>query len=158
VDPARAHLGRYQLVRALEIAMLTGSRISDLHEADTATSAFEPAYLLVDPGDSLSERIERRVQAMIDAGWIDEVRALDAHVPENAPAWKSCGYQLMRRVARGALDLSAARERIIIETRQYAKRQRTWFRHQLGDAPVTRLNPDDPDAQSIAQRWWKETA
>jgi tRNA dimethylallyltransferase len=64
----------------------------------------------------------------------------------------------MRSVSRGELDLSAARERIIIETRQYAKRQRTWFRHQLGDAPVTRVNPDDPDAQAIAQRWWKETS
>jgi len=64
----------------------------------------------------------------------------------------------MRSVARGEVDLSAARDRIIIETRQYAKRQRTWFRHQLGDAHVTRLDPDEPDAQSLAQRWWKETS
>jgi tRNA dimethylallyltransferase len=158
IDPARSHLGRYQLVRSIEIALLSGSRISQLHSEDSTTSSYSPAYLLIDPAKSLAARIEHRVQSMIDAGWLEEVRALDASVPEAAPAWKSSGYRVMRSVVRGEMDLSEARERIIIETRQYAKRQRTWFRHQLGDAPVTRLDPDDPNAQSIAQRWWKETS
>ena len=158
LDPERAHLGRYQLVRAIEIALLTGKRISELHAEDDSKPVFTASYLLVDPGPSLSERIERRVDEMIDAGWERETRSLDASVPENAPAWKASGYRVMRSVSRGELDLSVARERIIIETRQYAKRQRTWFRHQLGDAPVTRVNPDDPDAQATAQRWWKETS
>ena len=158
LDPSRAHLGRHQLIRAIEIALLAGVRISHLHAADESKPAFAPSYLLVDPGERLGRNIERRVDAMIDAGWLDEVRALDAHVPENAPAWKASGYRVMRQVARDELDLSSARERIIIETRQYAKRQRTWFRHQLGDAPVTRVDPDDPDSQSVAQRWWKESS
>lgn len=158
LDPSRAHLGRRQLVRAAETALLTGSRITELHATRSKAGALTATYLLVDPGDSLARRIEQRVGAMIDAGWLEEVRALDASVPEGAPAWNASGYRVMRSVARGETDLSAARERIIIETRQYAKRQRTWFRHQLGDAPVTRLDPDDPDAEAIAQRWWKETA
>lgn len=158
IDPARAHLGRRQLVRALEIALLAGRRISDLHASGAGVSSLTPAYLLVDPGPLLAQRIERRVDWMIETGWLEEVRALDAAVPESAPAWKSSGYLAMRSVARGELDLSAARERIIIETRQYAKRQRTWFRHQLADGHVTRLDPDDPDAGSLAQRWWKETS
>jgi tRNA dimethylallyltransferase len=158
IDPARSHLGRRQLLRAIEIALLTGYRISELHAQDESQPVHAPAYLLVDPGDALAGRIEQRVDAMIDAGWESEVRALDAHVPESAPAWNASGYRVMRMVARGDLDLSVARERIIIETRQYAKRQRTWFRHQLGDAPVTRVNPDAPDAQAVAQRWWKETS
>jgi tRNA dimethylallyltransferase len=158
LDPGRAHLGRYQLVRSIEIALMTGRRISAMHAEDQRAGAYHPTYLLVDPGMSLAGRIERRVDAMIDAGWLDEVRALDTQVSDTAPAWKASGYGVMRAVARGELELSAARERIIIETRQYAKRQRTWFRHQLGDAPVTRLNPDDPDAQAVAQRWWKETS
>jgi len=158
LDPDRAHLGRYQLIRAIEIALLTGQRISALHAADESAPSFEASYLLVDPGAALGKRIEHRVNAMIDAGWEAETHSLDGSVPENAPAWKASGYRVMRSVSRGELDLSAARERIIIETRQYAKRQRTWFRHQLGDAPVTRVNPDDPDAQAIAQRWWKETS
>lgn len=158
LDPERAHLGRYQLVRAIEIALLTGNRISELHAADDSKPVYTASYLLVDPGPPLAERIERRVDEMIDAGWETETRSLDASVPENAPAWKASGYRVMRSLSRGEVDLSVARERIIIETRQYAKRQRTWFRHQLGDAPVTRVNPDDPDAQAIAQRWWKETS
>ena len=158
IDPPRAHLGRHQLVRAIETSILTGLRISELHDSRGRTTSLAPAYLLVDPGDSLSTRIETRIDGMIDAGWLGEVRALDASVPDDAPAWKACGYQLMRSVSRGLLELSAARERIIIETRQYAKRQRTWFRHQLGDAPVTRLDPDQPDAEATLQRWWKETS
>ena len=158
IDPPRAHLGRHQLVRSIETALLTGTRITELHASRGRTTTVAPVYLLIDPAGSLPKRIERRVDEMIDSGWVDEVRALDARVAEDAPAWKASGYRVMRSVARGEMDLSAARERIIIETRQYAKRQRTWFRHQLGDAPVTRLDPDDPDAGAIAQRWWKETS
>jgi tRNA dimethylallyltransferase len=158
IDPSRAHLGRRQLVRAIEIALLTGTRISELHATSNTAASIVPAYLLVDPGQSLAQRIESRVDRMIGNGWLEEVTALDAGVPENAPAWNASGYRVMRSVARGEVDLSAARERIIIETRQYAKRQRTWFRHQLGDAHVTRLDPDSPDAESLAQRWWKETS
>jgi tRNA dimethylallyltransferase len=158
IDPARSHLGRYQLIRALEIALLTGRRISELQAESSNSSAYVATYLLVDPGTSLGDRIERRVDAMIDAGWADEVRALDSQIAPHAPAWKASGYRVMRAFARGEMDLSEARARIIIETRQYAKRQRTWFRHQLGDAPVTRVDPDDPDSDAIVQRWWKETS
>jgi tRNA dimethylallyltransferase len=54
----------------------------------------------------------------------------------------------------GEISRLHAREQIIIETRQYAKRQRTWFRHQLGDASVTTVDPDAPDAMTIVDRWW----
>jgi tRNA dimethylallyltransferase len=158
IDPARAHLGRYQLVRALIIALLTGERISSLHARPAAGPALRPAYLLVDPGAALGARIERRVDDMIDAGWLSEVASLDTQVPDGAPAWKSSGYRVMRALSRGELELSEARARIIIETRQYAKRQRTWFRHQLSDGPVTTVNPDDQDWQAVVQRWWKETS
>ena len=158
LDPDRSHLGRSQLIRAIETALLTGHRISELHESRARVSPHAPAYLIVDPGDELAVRIETRVDAMIDAGWLNEVSNLDQTVSEGAPAWKASGYGTMRRVARGELDLSSARERIIIETRQYAKRQRTWFRHQLGDAPVTRVDPSRPDWEGVDQRWWKETS
>ncbi len=158
IDPARCHLGRYQLVRALEIALLSGKRISDLQAENVQTTTLSPVYLMVDPGPRLASKIERRVDAMIASGWPDEVRILDSQLPIDAPAWKASGYRVMRAVARGQLDLSEARERIIIETRQYAKRQRTWFRHQLGDAPVTKVNPDDPDCAATVHRWWKETS
>ena len=117
-----------------------------------------PTYLIVDPVDDLAVRIENRVDAMIDAGWLNEVSNLDQTIPEDAPAWKASGYGTMRQVSRRELDLSSARARIIIETRQYAKRQRTWFRHQLGVSPVTRVDPSRPDWEGTVQRWWKETS
>lgn len=158
LDPARSHLGRSQLIRAVETAVLSGQRISDLHVSKSRTSIHAPAYLIVDPGDAIQMRIESRVDQMIDAGWLNEVSNLDRSIPDDAPAWKASGYGTMRRVARGELDLSSARERIIIETRQYAKRQRTWFRHQLGDFPVTRVDPCRSDYEVTVQRWWKETS
>jgi tRNA dimethylallyltransferase len=160
LDPARAHLGRTQLVRAIETALLSGSRISALHAEHKVATAVQPqdvraAYLIVDPGPVLGSRIETRVDRMLDAGWADEVRELQRGVPPDAPAWKSSGYAVMREHVEGRLDLSSARQRIIIETRQYAKRQRTWFRHQLPLAAVTVVNPDDSRARAVAREWWE---
>jgi tRNA dimethylallyltransferase len=162
LDPARAHLGRTQLIRAIETALLAGSRISDLHAEHTAATVLQaendrPAYLVVDPGEGLGERIESRVDAMLEQGWADEVRELIRTVPPEAPAWQASGYAVMREYVDGALDLSSARQRIIIETRQYAKRQRTWFRHQLPPAAVTLVNPDDSRSREMVRDWWETT-
>lgn len=161
LDPARAHLGRTQLTRAIETALLAGSRVSDLHAAhnsrpDRAKGAVVASYLLVDPGTVLASRIEARVDNMIESGWPEEILGLSRITSPDAPAWKASGYATMRSHVRGALDLSSARERVIIETRQYAKRQRTWFRHQLPATAVTHVNPDDSRALSIARDWWEK--
>jgi len=160
LDPERAHLGRTQLMRAIEIALLSGSRISKLHAQHKTTTTAEAdgksaMFLLVDPGSGLASRIEDRVDSMFKAGWSDEVRELLTRVPPEAPAWKASGYAVMREYVEGRLDLSSARERVIIETRQYAKRQRTWFRHQLPSPAVTVLNPQDSRARAIAREWWE---
>ncbi|MGZ3545883.1 MAG: tRNA (adenosine(37)-N6)-dimethylallyltransferase MiaA [Gemmatimonadaceae bacterium] len=162
LDPVRAHLGRTQLVRAIETALLAGSRISDLHAEHNAAIALKaetnrPAYLVVDPGEALGPRLESRVDTMLEQGWAEEVRDLMSAVPPDAPAWKASGYSVMREYVDGALDLSSARQRIIIETRQYAKRQRTWFRHQLPPAAVTVVNPDDSRSREIVRDWWERT-
>ena len=102
-------------------------------------------------GDETSNRID----AMLDAGWIDEVRALMGHVPPDAPAWNACGYREIRDVVEGRTTLDEARQAILISTRQYAKRQRTWFRHQLGaEDEVTRMDPRAADAADIAEQWF----
>jgi tRNA dimethylallyltransferase len=84
------------------------------------------------------------------------VAALDGRVPEDAPAWKATGYTVMRQLVRGRITRNAALERVIVDTRQYAKRQRTWFRHQLVGADVTLLDPTASDAAASAARWWSE--
>jgi tRNA dimethylallyltransferase len=120
LDPPRAELGRTQLLRAIEVATLGGRPISELHAAAARSARYRPRYLLVDPGDSLGTRIERRAEAMLGGAWPDEVRALDGDVPDDAPAWNATGYLAVRDMVRGEITERAARERVVIGTRQYA--------------------------------------
>ena len=157
LDPARAHLGRAQLLRAAEVALVTGERLSDWHARGSAQPPLPARWLIVDPGPALASRLDARRQQMLDAGWLDEVRRLVATVPAEAPAWNACGYREIREVVHGERGLDDALEAVRISTRQYAKRQRTWFRTQVDDVgPVTRLDPTAPDADAVAERWFSE--
>jgi tRNA dimethylallyltransferase len=153
LDPGRAHLGRTQLLRTIEISLLTGHRISDLHRSRARTSRWHARYLLVDPGPVLAQWIAARIDRMLQQGWPDEVRRLMASIPEDAPAWNATGYGVIRDLVRGERSVSQAREAIVIQTRQYAKRQRTWFRHQLPADRVTRLDPQLSDWSAAVTRW-----
>ena len=169
LDPARAHLGRTQLLRAVETALLAGTRLSDAlrcvsgpDDASTArlsnaSSSASARYLVVDPGPVLASRIVHRVHQMIADGFVQEVERLRQTIAPDAPAWSASGYRVVRDAlvaAGGARTVDAAIVRVIIETRQYAKRQRTWFRHQLPAEQVTRLDPNAPDALEQALAWW----
>ena len=137
VDPvaaARIHANdAVRIVRALEVALTTGHRLSDWQR----THGFqEPAFdalvigLAVPPAD-LARRIAGRVDAMLAGGWLDEVRALVARgYPADAPVWRTLGYADMRAVVEGRADLERARAACILATVRYAKRQRTWFRRE----------------------------
>ena len=94
------------------------------------------------------------IAEVIDAGWFDEVAQLMRTIPPDAPAWNASGYGTIRAGLEGSMTRDAVIERVIIETRQYAKRQRTWCRHQLQDGTVTQLNPNAPDALKRALAWW----
>lgn len=155
LDPARADLGRTQLLRALEIALLSGRPISYWHRTDHA-AARRVRWLVVDPGPVLQQRLAERIDAMLAAGWEEEVRRLLTRVPLDAPAWNACGYEEVAAVVRGEQSRPEAREAILVRTRQYAKRQRTWFRHQLqGLGPVTHIDPTHPEAAMRAELWWR---
>jgi tRNA dimethylallyltransferase len=154
VDPQRAHLGRTQLLRALEVHALTGEAISSWHARRKREREFVPRYLVVDRPATLRARIERRIDDMLAGGWVREVEALCATTPPAAPAWNATGYSAIREAVRGAVSLAAAREEVLVRTRQYAKRQRTWFRHQLAAASVDTVDLDAPDAMAQARRWW----
>ncbi len=172
LDPARAHLGRTQLLRAIETALLAGTRLSEAlrtgHDSDAMSEPPTPSsreastsaatrYLVVDPGPVLVERIAHRVHQMIADGFVQEVEQLRRTIDYDAPAWSASGYRVVREAldgAGGTRALNAAIERVIIETRQYAKRQRTWFRHQLPASQVTRIDPGAPNALDQALAWW----
>jgi len=156
LDPARSHLGRAQLLRAVEVALLTGEKLSDLHRTRSGSAAYTGHYLVVDPGPVLATQIATRTTAMLDSGWIDEVRRLMGELPSDAPAWNASGYGTVRQHVEGALDRSKTIEKIIIETRQYAKRQRTWFRNQLNTELVQRLVPQSPGWEDAVERWFSE--
>jgi tRNA dimethylallyltransferase len=155
LDPDRAHLGRAQLLRAIEVATLTGTAISEWHgKPGAGAAAVRARYLVVDPGVVLRDWIADRVEGMFERGWVEEVASLMQQVPEDAPAWNATGYAVIRDVARGAIDREEAVALVTIATRQYAKRQRTWFRHQIADEDVTRIDPRSEDALERAIAWW----
>jgi tRNA dimethylallyltransferase len=158
LDPARASLGRTQLLRAVEVSILTGHRVSDLHRERPTMPRWRARYLVVDPGTALHGHIAERTRMMFSAGWDEEVRALMRTVPETAPAWNASGYRTIRAMVQGLLSIHEAEERVIIETRQYAKRQRTWFRHQLVNDDVTRLDPHADGFEETLKQWWEAAA
>lgn len=155
LDPARAHLGRTQLLRAVLIALLTGVPLSAWHARSAGAPGAGARYLVVDPGASLRQRIAERVDAMFAAGWEAETAALAARVPPDAPAWNATGYATIRSLVEGVLGRDEAVARIEAGTRQYAKRQRTWIRHQLPAVSVTHLDPTRADAVARAVAWFE---
>jgi tRNA dimethylallyltransferase len=90
-------------------------------------------------------------------GWEREVETLARVVPASAPAWNGTGYRWLRALVTKECPLADALARVRIDTRQYAKRQRTWFRHQLPAARVTSIDPAAPDALERATSWWSST-
>ena len=154
LDPPRAALGRAQRERAVEMALITGRRISELHRERPRAASLTVRYLLIDPGDSLAGAIAARTDAMLSAGWLDEVRSLAQRVSQEARAWTATGYDTMRRVTTGELTPEQGRELVVVATRQYAKRQRTWFRHQLVGERVMQVDPRAPAAFERAAAWF----
>lgn len=155
LDPDIARFGPVQWRRAIEVALLTGRRLSEWQRDARAGSAPRAVrYLVLDPGAALDERIAARVDAMFAAGWVAEVRWLLGEVPAGASAWRACGYERLRDAIEAGEDPASMRDAIVRETRQYARRQRTWLRRQLAHGPVTRLDPLADDAYAVARAWW----
>ncbi|MEQ1857753.1 MAG: tRNA (adenosine(37)-N6)-dimethylallyltransferase MiaA [Longimicrobiales bacterium] len=143
LDPERAALAReggpQRLSRTLEVALLSGRPLSSWHRASPAEAEGLPGVIVVLdlPRDEIDRRIEARTRAMVDAGWVDEVRALlDAGYDADAPGMTGTGYREIAAYVRGEVSLEDAIEAVRVSTRQYARRQLTWFRHQLPDSAV----------------------
>ena len=128
-----------------------GFYVRALVTPEPGSSRYDARYLVVDPGPTLRDWIAHRTDAMLAGGWVDEVSALDNVVATDAPAWQASGYRAVRDMVHGTLSEREAREAVVIATRQYAKRQRTWFRHQLPKELTTRIDPRSPDALAILE-------
>lgn len=134
-----------RVVRALWLCRICGGAVSRARQADPPRPRVRLLLLVLDPGPALDARIARRVDAMLDAGWLAEVEKLrEAGYDGRHKAMRSLGYRQMLDVVEGRMDLEAARHAILVATRQYARRQRTYLRHQLPADIVIHLS--DPDA------------
>jgi tRNA dimethylallyltransferase len=148
-DPATARRlqpgDRSRIARALEVIEATGRSLSEWHcdGMPGLLDADHVARLFLTPERAvLNRRIDARFDAMLAGGALEEVRALFArHLDPLLPAMKAHGVPWLVRYFAGEITLSLAAEKAKQDTRHYAKRQFTWFRHQLGDWP--RAAPDD---------------
>jgi tRNA dimethylallyltransferase len=120
-----------KLIRAIEVCILTRKPISEVHRAGRKPlDGWRTLKVGLMPSrEMLYERIDARTEAMIEGGWLVEVRGLlAAGIAEDAKIFDFIGYREMLGVLRGTLTMEKARTAIQLATRHYAKRQMTWFR------------------------------
>ncbi|MCX7973164.1 MAG: tRNA (adenosine(37)-N6)-dimethylallyltransferase MiaA [Candidatus Aminicenantes bacterium] len=134
---------RIRIVRALEIYTLTGRPISEHFKK---TQPYLKDFLIVKIGlkldrEELKSKIEERVERMFARGMVEEVKQLLAKgVNPKAPPFQALGYKQVLRYLRKEISLEEAIELTKKETKQYAKRQMTWFRQMSG---ITWFNPEE---------------
>jgi len=164
--------GRQRAARAVEVALLTGRALSWWQREARETGVMRPWYIhLTLPRETLQRRIAERVDRMLAGGLVAEVeRILATGVPAAAPGLDGVGYREVVAMLQGRLTKDGLREAIVIATRQYAKRQETWFRNQLRNqtSDVGHQSPEvwmldaAPDAAELASlilaRWQRVNA
>lgn len=140
--PRAAQLHPHDLIRierAIEIHAATGvpaSRWNEEHGFQKPRMPFLVRWVRRERED-LRTRIERRAEAMLADGWIDEVQALSARgVASDTPGFCSLGYPDVLAFCRGEIDAETLRTRVVHATRQLAKRQATWFHSAPEAQPV----------------------
>jgi tRNA dimethylallyltransferase len=135
-------------LRALEVYYTTGKPISQQQ------GERPPSYPILQIGldcvtlDRLAQRIEQRTQQMFDAGLVAEVTQLCQKYGSDLPLLNTLGYQEVKRYLTGEVSLQTAKEQIVLHTRQFAKRQRTWFH---GDRQIEWFDADSP--KLVDQVW-----
>lgn len=139
-----------RIVRALEVLEATGRSLIDWQRSAAAgagllAEAEVARCVLVPDRKVLHDRINRRFAAMVEQGALEEVRRFIAlNLPADAPVYKAIGIAELARVLDGEIGLADAIVLAQARTRQFAKRQLTWFRHQMAGWP--NMDPDDREA------------
>jgi tRNA dimethylallyltransferase len=136
VDPNNAQ----RLVRILEVFEATGRPLSGYQKEREGGIGAVPVFWLQRERDVLYKRIDARVDQMIKEGWVEEVQELSQTVPLTAPAWQSLGYRELLQ-AKSVSEMAGVIEEVKKKTRNYAKRQLTWFRGQMNCSSID-MNED----------------
>ncbi len=125
-----------RITRALSVAFSSGRPLSFWQKQPAVVPAIDcPVFVLEREPSALRSVLAQRFHAMMARGWLDEVRWLHAqHLDKTHPAMRAVGYRQLLQHIRGDCSLDDAVRDGITATRRYAKRQRTWFRHQHPDA------------------------
>jgi tRNA dimethylallyltransferase len=150
--------GRQRLIRALELPLLTGRPLSWWHRAAPPEAPpLRPLAVVLDPPrEALLAAIDRRVDGMAAAGLEAEVRCLlEAGYGAGDPGMKTTGYMELIPALRGEIPIAEALDAVKRNTRAYAKRQLTWFRHQLppGAHWLDASRPRAELAEEVARLW-----
>jgi tRNA dimethylallyltransferase len=162
LEPGRAQEagkgGRQRLTRAVEVALLTGRTLPEWHrEPETAVEPLQGlVFLLFLPREVLYERIDRRVGQMLEEGWVEEVTdLLEAGYRPEDPGMTGAGYREIVRFLLEDAGLDEVAEEIRRTHRRYARRQTTWYRHQLGEGTVALDGtlPVEELARQVVEAW-----
>jgi len=135
-----------KIIRAIEMRLIAGKSATEIHRSGrTPLEGYQPIRIgLAPPREALYQRIHSRIDAMIQAGWIEEVAQLVKNgIPADAKPFQFIGYSEWRAFLAQKFSKDEALQKIQQSTRRYAKRQLTWFRREpdvhwlagFGDAP-----------------------
>lgn len=165
LDARFAGGGRQRAARVVEMALLTGRPLSWWQRTARDRGVMAPWYIVLTvPREVLHRRIAARVDTMLAAGLVDEVRRILARgTAPGAPGLDAVGYRETVAMLTGGLAPDDLRPAIIHATRRYAKRQETWFRHQLqrergsgvrdGVWTLDATEPPEHVAAQVRERW-----
>ncbi|GAP98445.1 tRNA (adenosine(37)-N6)-dimethylallyltransferase MiaA [Leptolyngbya sp. NIES-2104] len=146
IAASRIHANdQVRTLRALEVFYVTGRPISEQQGEEPPN--FPILYLALD-SDRLEQRIAKRTGQMLEMGFVEEVKTLCEKYGEALPLLNTLGYAEMRQYLRSEISLSEAERLTVLHTRQFAKRQRTWFR------AVSEIEWFDSDAADLVDRVW----
>ena len=137
LDYKRFYPHRRKLIRAREVFLLSGKQISEQQSGGFIPDPAFAQFVLVRDRTDLVHRIRRRAEQMLDSGWIEEARTMLAKGLLRAPtAWQAIGYARIGEYLAGKMTRAELLESIVIATRQFARRQASWFRSQHKEASV----------------------
>ncbi len=144
---------RSRILRALEVIDATGRTLPEWQDEAAGAALIQPQdaerIIVAPPRADLYDRINRRFLAMMKAGALHEARKVAAlNLNPDLPAMKSIGLSALLSHLRGEIELDEAIARAQTETRNFAKRQLTWFRNQMPDWPTA----DYPAAEELLGR------